>query len=115
MRSAPLVKCAVTVIYAWLLVSRIAAKSARDISLTLYKVDSGFAQKMSDLQSGIDRRFTVISKLKDPDSWGAERVAAYNVSFDDLTLADWQAATVGKVTTPFTFSRYEFLDQITPA
>ena len=81
-------------------------------SLTLYKVDSGFAQKMSDLQSGIDRRFTVISKLKDPDSWGAERVAAYNVSFDDLTLADWQAATVGKVTTPFTFSRYEFLDQI---
>lgn len=83
-------------------------------SLTLYKVDSGFAQKMSDLQSGIDRRFTVISKLKDPDSWGAERVAVYNVSFDDLTLADWQAATVGNVTTPFTFSRYEFLDQITP-
>ena len=83
-------------------------------SLTLYKVDSGFAQKMSDLQSGIDRRFTVISKLKDPDSWGAERVAVYNVSFDDLTLADWQAATVGTVTTPFTFSRYEFLDQITP-
>lgn len=84
-------------------------------SLTLYKVDSGFSQKMSDLQSGIDRRFTIISKLKDPDSWGAERVAVYNVSFDDLTLADWQAATVGKVTTPFTYSRYEFLDQITPA
>lgn len=81
-------------------------------SLTLYKVDSGFAQKLSDLQSGVDRRFTVISKLKDPDSWGAERVAVYNVSFDDLTLADWQAATVGTVTTPFTFSRYEFLDQI---
>lgn len=84
-------------------------------SLTLYKVDSGFAQKLSDLQSGIDRRFTIISKLKDPDSWGAERVAVYNVSFDDLGLADWQAATVGTVTTPFTFSRYEFLDQITPA
>ena len=84
-------------------------------SLTLYKVDSGFAQVQSGLQGGEDRRFTVISKLKDPDSYGAERVAVYNVSFDDLTLADWQAATVGKVTTPFTFSRYEFLDQITPA
>lgn len=83
-------------------------------SLTLYKVDSGFAQKQSGLQNGVDHRCTVISKLKDPDSWGAERVAAYNVSFDDLTLADWQAATVGKVTKPFTFSRYEFLDQITP-
>ena len=41
-------------------------------------------------------------------------MAVYNVSLDDLTLADWQAATVGKVTVPFTFSRYEFMDQITP-
>lgn len=81
-------------------------------SLTMYRVDSGFAQKQSGLQDGVDRRLTLISKLKDPDSWGAERVAAYNVSFDDLTLADWQAATVGRVTAPFTFSRYEFLDQI---
>ena len=81
-------------------------------SLTLYHVDSGLAQKLADLQSGIDRRFTVISKLKDPDSWGAERVAVYNVSFDDLTLADWQAATVGTVTAAFTFSRYELLDRI---
>ena len=40
----------------------------------------------------MDERGTVITKLKDPDSWGAERVALYNVSFDDLTLADWQAA-----------------------
>lgn len=39
-------------------------------------------------------------------------MAAYNVSFDDLTLADWQAATVGTVTAPFTWSRYEFLDMI---
>ena len=81
-------------------------------SLTLYHVDSGFAQKQSGLQDGVDSRFTVISKLKDPDSWGAERVAIYNVSFDDLTLADWQAATVGTVTAPFTFSRYELLDAI---
>ena len=39
-------------------------------------------------------------------------MAIYNVSFDDLTLADWQAATVGTVTAAFTFSRYEFLDMI---
>lgn len=81
-------------------------------SLTLYKVDSGFARKTGDLQNGEDRRFTIISKLRDPDSYGAERVAVYNVSLDDLTLADWQAATVGTVTVPFTFSRYEFLDEI---
>ena len=81
-------------------------------SLTLYKVDSGFVRKQSGIQDGVDRRFTIISKLKDPDSYGAERVAVYNVSFDDLTLADWQAATMGTVTAPFTFSRYEYLDEI---
>ena len=81
-------------------------------SLTLYHVDSGFARKQDGIQNGVDRRFTIVSKLADPDSYGAERVAVYNVSFDDLTLADWQAATVGTVTKPFTFTRYELLDQI---
>lgn len=81
-------------------------------SLTLYKVDSGFAQRQAGIQDGVDVRCTIISKLRDPDSYGAERVAAYNVSFDDLTLADWQAATVGTVTAAFTFSRYELLDRI---
>ncbi|MGI6029765.1 MAG: phage tail tube protein [Candidatus Heteroscillospira sp.] len=81
-------------------------------SLTLHKVDSGFIQKCGDIQKGVDRRFTVLSKLRDPDSYGAERVAYYNVSFDDLTLSDWAAAQVGSVTAPFTFTRYELLDSI---
>lgn len=81
-------------------------------SLTLQKVDSGLAIKMGQSQLGVDRRFTIISKLKDPDSHGAERVALYGISFDDLTLADWQAATVGTVTAPFTFTKYEYLDMI---
>ena len=81
-------------------------------SLTLYHVDSGFLQRQRDLQSGVDPRCTVITKLRDPDSYGAERVALYNVSFDDLTLADWQAAAVGTITAPFTFSRYDLLDTI---
>lgn len=83
-------------------------------SLTLYKVDSGLIQKQQDLQDGVDQRFTVVTALKDPDSYGAERVAFYNVSFDDLTLADWQRAAVGKITAPFTFTRYELLDMISP-
>lgn len=81
-------------------------------SLTLFKVDSGMIQKQLELQDGVDRRFTVVSNLRDPDSWGAERVAFYNVSFDDLTLADWQAGATGKVTAPFTFTRFELLDVI---
>lgn len=81
-------------------------------SLTLHKVDSGFIIKNQGIQDGIDRRFTVVSKLRDPDSYGAERIAFYNVSFDDLTLADWQAAAIGSVTAPFTFTRFELLDLI---
>ena len=59
-------------------------------------------------------RFTIISKLADPDAYGAERIAIYGVSFDDLTLFDWEAQTPGEVEHPFTFTTYEYLDQIEP-
>lgn len=81
-------------------------------SLTLYKVDSGLIQKQQNIQDGVDDRFTIVTALKDPDSYGAERIAIYNVSFDDLTLADWQRAAVGEITAPFTFTRFELLDQL---
>lgn len=84
-------------------------------SLSLLKVDSGLAAKLGDLASGLDRRFTIISKLRDPDSYGAERVALYGVSFDELTLADWTSAAEGTVTAPFTFTKYEYLDMIEEA
>lgn len=82
-------------------------------SLGLHKVSSRMANGIGEnIQNGKDVRFTVISKLDDPDSYGAERVALYNVSFDELTLADWEAATNGKVECPFTFTKYKFLDVV---
>ncbi|WRS27206.1 phage tail tube protein [Oscillospiraceae bacterium MB08-C2-2] len=82
-------------------------------SMGLYKVNSRMAQKLGDaLLSGKDPRGTIISKLNDPDSYGAERVAIQDVSFDDLTLADWEAAVIGKVECPFTFRGYKFLDMV---
>ena len=81
-------------------------------SLTLYKVDSGLISKMRGIQDGSVPEFTVVTKLADPDSAGAERAALYGVMFTDLTLADWQRATAGKVTAPFTFTRFEMLDSI---
>ena len=81
-------------------------------SLMLYKVDSGMARRMERIQDGEVPECTIVSKLADPTSAGAERIAYYGVQFTDLTLADWQAATVGKVTAPFTFTRYELLDEI---
>lgn len=84
-------------------------------SIRFHKVNTRMARLIGEkIMNGEDIRFTIISKLKDPDAYGAERVALYNVSFDDLTLADWEAATVGKIECPFTFTRFEYLDQIAP-
>lgn len=84
-------------------------------SLKLHKVSSRMALAIGDyVRNGQDVRFTIVSKLRDPDAYGAERVAVKNVSFDDLTLADFEAKNVGKVECPFTFTDYEFLDVIQP-
>ena len=82
-------------------------------SLRMHKVTSRMALAIGEnIRNGKDVRFTIVSKLKDPDAYGAERVVLSNVSFDDLTLADWEAKNVGKVEAPFTFTDYEFLDTI---
>ena len=84
-------------------------------SIRFHKVNSRMAIKMSDnLKAGRDTRVKLISKLDDPDAYGAERVVIYDASFDDLTLADWEAAAKGQIECPFTFTRWEFLDLVQP-
>lgn len=84
-------------------------------SLTLYKVNTRMGIKIAQMiKDKKDIRFTVISKLADPDSFGAERVSLTGVSFDDLTLFDWEAQKSGETECPFTFTGYEYLDQIKP-
>lgn len=83
-------------------------------SLRMHKVTSRMALAIGEnIRNGKDVRFTIVSKLKDPDAYGAERVVLSNVSFDDLTLADWEAKSVGKVEVPFTFTDFEYLDMVT--
>ncbi|HEX2999613.1 MAG TPA: phage tail tube protein [Armatimonadota bacterium] len=85
-------------------------------SMRLHKVYSRAAVLIGDaIRNGKDLRFTAVSKLKDPDAYGAERVAVRGISFDDLTLADWEAKNVGKTEMPFTFTDHEFLDLIEPS
>ena len=82
-------------------------------SLKMHKVNSRMALKIgSEIRNGKDLRFTIISKLDDPDAYGAERIAAKNVSMDDLTLADWEAGVNGTIEAPFTFTDYNFLDTV---
>ena len=44
------------------------------------------------INNGTDLRHTIISNLDDPDNPNNQRIAVKGVSFDDLTLADWEAA-----------------------
>ena len=80
-------------------------------SMGMYHLNSRMVQVIGEhIRNGEDPRFTVISKLSDPSASGAERVVLKNVSFDDLTLADWEVGVAGKIEAPFTFTDYEFLD-----
>jgi hypothetical protein len=82
-------------------------------SLKLFKVNSRVANKVRQMvKEGRDVRFTIISKLSDPDALGSERVVLRYVSFDDLTLIDFEPKKVLEVDMPFTFEDYDLLDSI---
>ncbi len=62
------------------------------------------------LKNGQDLRHTLISNLDDPDNPSNQRISVTGVSFDDLTLADWEAAKLGQIEAPFTFEDFDVLD-----
>lgn len=82
-------------------------------SLKFHKVTSRFIRLISDrLKEGRQISVTIISKLDDPDALGAERVVVKNATFNDLTLANWEAKTKGEGESPFNFDDWEPLDLI---
>ena len=80
-------------------------------SLSLHKVNSRMIHFISDsIKAGKEPRFTLIGKLADPDADGVERIVVKNVSFDDLTLMDWEVGSIGQSEHPFTATAWEVLD-----
>ena len=80
-------------------------------SLSLHKINSRMIHYISDsIKKGREPRFTLIGKLADPDADGVERIAIKNVSFDDLTLMDWEVGAVGSSEHPFTATSWDVLD-----
>lgn len=78
-----------------------------------HKISSSIAKKVSDrLKQGKSPSFKIISKLDDPDAFGAERVVAYNCKFDKAILADWEAGKNGEESYSFTCEDWDFLDSI---
>lgn len=85
------------------------------ISITCHKIYTFDPDDVEQLANGIDKRHTVIGKLADPDAYGAERVAFYNVSFDDYTFFDATANKNGSSSLSGTFTEFEFLDKVLQA
>ena len=81
-------------------------------SMTLHKVYTRGADAVTAALAGRDLRKTLVGKLADPDAYGAERVAAYGVSYDEQTLMDWAAAKSGSITIPFQATGVEYLDKV---
>lgn len=82
-------------------------------TLELNKVTSYFIKKIGDnIKAGKATRATIITKLKDPEAFGAERIALNDCVFTELTLADWEANKLGKESIPFTFSDFDVLEAI---
>ena len=94
---------------------RLVSVERNDANITgtvkLYNATSRLIAAQSDaLRSGQDTTFTIISKLDDPDAYGAERVAIYNVSLDEVPIVNWERKTIQKDEVPFTFTSHKFLE-----
>lgn len=84
-------------------------------TIKLNKVSSYFQTKLSaKIRKGQTPSCTIISKLSDPDSAGAERVKLTGCTFDELTIANWEAKKLSEESVPFSFTDWQFLDTIKP-
>lgn len=82
-------------------------------TIKLNKVTSYFVNLLSkNTMKGKQTTCTIISKLADPDSNGTERIKLTGVTFDELTLANWEAKKLGEESIPFTFTGWEVMDSI---
>jgi hypothetical protein len=82
-------------------------------SVKLNKVTSRFIKLLSDnLKNGRQTSVDIISKLDDPDAVGAERIVIKNATFENLSLANWEAKTKGEEEVNFSFDDWEPLDLI---
>ena len=82
-------------------------------TIKLNKVTSYFINLLSDnIKKGKMTSCTIISKLEDPDSDGTERIKLTGCTFDELTLANWEAKKLVEESIAFSFTGWEILDTI---
>lgn len=82
-------------------------------TILLHKIDSYFALLLADaFESGTMPTVVLDGRLSDPDSNGSERVALYNVVFDELTILKFTNGSIGEESIPFKAGSFKYLDKI---
>lgn len=82
-------------------------------TIKMNKISSFFIQKLSDnLKAGKTTTCIIRSKLADPDSVGEEDLTLFGCTFDELTLADWEAKKLLDESIPFSFTDWEITSTI---
>ena len=82
-------------------------------TVVLHKINTQMASKVaSGMKTGSMPSIKFVTRLADPDSVGAERVAIYDVTFDEVTLTAFTNGNIGEESVPFKAGGYEYLDVI---
>lgn len=82
-------------------------------TLKMNKVSSYFILKLGEsIKNGKTMTSEIITRLADPDAFGAEKIKLTGVVFDEVTLANWEAKKNGEESNPFTFESFEVLESI---
>jgi hypothetical protein len=84
-----------------------------DGSMTLRKIFSrGSIMIGKSLKEGICPVFTIVSKLADPNAYGAERISIKEVTFNEFTLMKFEQKTPLSEELSFNFADYDLIDLV---
>lgn len=82
-------------------------------TLVCHKTNSRWLKKLAEgFTTGDAPVCKIVATLEDPSVSGTQRVALYDVLFDELTLAQFENKTILEEEMPFTAGSYEVLDVI---
>ncbi|WP_028547038.1 phage tail tube protein [Paenibacillus taiwanensis] len=80
-------------------------------TLKMHKANSRMITLLSDqIKKGINPRFMIMSKLKDPAADGGEVITIKDACFNDLSLVNWELKKKGEIEAPFTFTDWTVQD-----
>lgn len=83
------------------------------VNMTIKKVNSRVTAKMAkSVKEGKAPRMKFVGKLADPDAYGTERVALYDVTLDTFTLIEFEQKKLMGQEISGAFSGYETIDLI---